>query len=282
VAVGSGATFNLGGNNPTLAGLTGSGIVTNSANALTLNVAAGNNTFAGSIRGAGALTKSGAGAVTLTGANTYSGATTVNGGALSLGTTGSLTATTAVTVNSGSTLLLGSSVANSINTDANLTLGGGQLSMGAAGTGGSRASSQTFNSLTLTANSSIDYANLTGLSSLYFSNISGLSTYTLSIFNYNGSNLSGGSSTTGGEGQFTKLYAATGGAFGANLGNILFFAGSDASSSFLGGGTFSGPSEGGFTQIVPVPEPSVVIAALMLLAWLLYTNRSAMRRLIGC
>jgi hypothetical protein len=218
----------------------------------------------------------------LTGTSAYSGTTTVNGGALSLGTTGRLTATTSVTVTNGATLLLGSTQANSINTNAALTLGSGTLSMGAAGTGGSRASSQTFNSLTLTANSSIDFANLTGLSSLYFSNISALSTHTLSIFNYNGSNLWGGSSSTGGEGQYTKLYAATGGAFGANLGNILFFAGSDTSSSFLGQGAFNGGSTDGFTQIVPVPEPSVVIAALMLLAWLLYANRSAMRRLIGC
>ena len=228
------------------------------------------------------LTKTGANTLTLSAANNYTGTTTVNGGALSLGTTGRLSSTANVTVNAGSTLLLGSSVANSINSAAALSLGGGQLSMGAAGTGGSRASSQTFSSLTLTANSSINFANLTGLSSLYFSNISNLSNYTLSIFNYNGSNPFGGSSSTGGEGQFTKLYAATGGAFSSNLGNILFFAGSDANSSLIGQGSFSGPSVGGFTQIVPVPEPSVVIASLMLLSWLLYTSRGAMRRLIGC
>jgi hypothetical protein len=132
----------------------------------------------------------------------------------------------------------------------------------------------------LTANSSIDFAALPGTSSLYFSTISGLSTYTLSIYNYNGL-----SSSTGGEGQFTKLYAATSSTsgFSANLGNILFYSGGDTS-SLLGSASFGG-TVGGFTEItdiVPVPEPSVVIAALMLLASLLYTNRGAMRRLIGC
>jgi autotransporter-associated beta strand protein len=268
-----GSTVNLG-TNQTIASLSGASSSTVNLNSrtLTINSGAGIATYAGSISGSGSLLKSGSLTQMLTGTSAYTGTTTVNGGALSLGTTGNLTGTTSVTVNAGSTLLLGSSIANSINTNAALNLGGGQLSMGA---GSTRASSQTFATLTLTDHSSINFADLTGTSSLYFSNIIGLSTYTLSIFNYNGL-----SSSTGGEGQFTKLYAATGGSFSSNLGNILFYTGG-AGSSLIGSASLGG-TEGGFTQIVPVPEPSVVIAALMLLASLLYTNRGAMRRLIGC
>jgi hypothetical protein len=69
--------------------------------------------------------------------------------------------------------------------------------------------------------------------------------------------------------QFTRLYASTDGSFASALGNIRFYSGSTTSSTFMGEGSFSGPSSGGFTQIVPVPEPSVVIAAVMLLAFLI-------------
>lgn len=269
VALSNVATLNLGGHSLTLAGLTGWGSVTNSAGTLTLNAGSGTVTYGGSITGGGNLLKSGAFAQMLSGTSAYSGTTMVTGGSLSLGTGGRLTQTASVTVTNGTTLLLGSSVANSINTNATLNLGGGQLSMGGAGVGNHRAASQTFASLTLTANSSIDFAALSGTSSLYFRNISGLSTYTLSIFNWNQTNLSGQSSATVGVDQFTRLYASTDGSFASALGNIRFYSGSTTSSTFMGEGSFSGPSSGGFTQIVPVPEPSVVIAAVMLLAFLI-------------
>lgn len=269
VALSNVATLNLGGHSLTLAGLTGTGIVTHSAGTLTLNAGSGTVTYGGSITGGGNLLKSGAFAQMLSGTSAYSGTTMVIGGSLSLGTSGRLTQTASVTVTNGATLLLGSSVANSINTNATLNLGGGQLSMGGAGVGNHRAASQTFASLTLTANSSIDFTALSGTSSLYFRNISGLSTYTLSIFNWNRTNLSGQSSATVGVDQFTRLYASTDGSFSSALGNIRFYSGSTTSSTFMGEGSFSGPSSGGFTQIVPVPEPSVVIAAVMLLAFLI-------------
>jgi autotransporter-associated beta strand protein len=281
----SGGTLDLGGNGFLRTGLVtiSGGTVTNGTitNNTATNFDAQSGSVAAILAGSAGLTKSGTGTLSLSGANTYTGTTTVDEGTLSLGTSGSLTATTSVTVTNGATLLLGSSAPNRINANAALNLGGGQLSMGAAGTGGSRASSQTFASLTLTANSSINFANLTGTSSLYFNDIIGLSSeHTLSIFNYNGA-----SSSTGGVGQFTKLYAATSSTsgFSGNLGNILFYSGGDTS-SLLGSASFGG-TMGGYTEItdiVPVPEPSVVIAALMLLASLLYTNRGAMRRLIGC
>ena len=278
VAISNGATLNLGGFNQTLAGLAGSGRVTNSAGTLTLNAGSGTASFAGSITGSGNILKSGSFTQMLTGISAYSGSTTVAGGSLSLGTSGSLTQTASITVTNGATLLLGSSSANSINTNAALNLGGGTLTMGGAGVGANRAGGQTFVLLTLTANSSIDFAALPGTSSLYFSNISGLSTYTLSIFNWNGTNLYGQSYATGGANHFTRLYAATDGSFASDLGNIRFYSGSTTSSTFMGEGSFSGPSSGGFTQIVPVPEPSVVIAAFLLLAFLILSCIPGARR----
>lgn len=265
-----GSTVNLGASQ-TIASLRGASSSTVNLNSRTLtitNSGTGTVTYAGSISGSGNILKSGAFSQMLTGISAHGGSTMVTGGSLTLGTSGRLTATTNVTVNSGSTLLLGSTLANSINTNAALNLGGGQLSMGA---GSTRAFSQTFASLTLTANSSIDFAALSGTSSIYFSNISGLSTYTLSIFNWNGTNLYGMSSATGGASQFTRLYASTDGSFASALVNIRFYSGGTTSSAFMGEGSFSGPSSGGFTQIVPVPEPSVVIAAIMLLAFLIHS-----------
>ncbi|NDC38772.1 MAG: hypothetical protein EBZ48_12090 [Proteobacteria bacterium] len=204
VALSNVATLNLGGYNQTLAGLSGSGSVTNSAGTLTLNATSGTVIYGGSITGSGNILKSGAFAQMLTGISAYRGTTMVTGGSLSLGTTGRLTQTASLTVTNGATLLLGSTQANSINTNAALNLGGGQLSMGGAGVGGNRAGGQTFASLTLTANSSIDFTTLSGTSSLYFSTIGGLSTYTLSIFNWNGTNLYGQSSATGGAGSMLQ------------------------------------------------------------------------------
>jgi len=78
-------TLNLGGKSQTLAGLTGSGTVTNaSGGILTLNVGSGTNSFNGSLQGAGGLTKSGGGVLNLTGANDYSGGTALNEGTLAV------------------------------------------------------------------------------------------------------------------------------------------------------------------------------------------------------
>jgi autotransporter-associated beta strand protein/T5SS/PEP-CTERM-associated repeat protein len=236
-----------------------------------------------SIQDEGSVTQAGSGTLSLTGSNSYAGYTAVTAGSLSLGSTGLLTGGGAITVNNGGTLLLGA--ANQVNQASALTLGSsgtstGTLSMG--GNGSTRASTQTFNTLTLSANSSIDFANLSGQSALYFSKISGLSTYTLSVFNYNGTNLWGTTSTTGGAGQYTTLYAQAGsGASGftaGELNNIKFYSGSDSSSTFLGQGSFSSNTSNGFNQIVPVPEPGVVLAGLFLLGWLIYSFRPQLAR----
>jgi len=60
-----------------------------------------------------------------------------------------------------------------------------------------------------------------------------------------------------------------------DLNNISFFSGGIGSSTFLGKGTFSG------TEIVPVPEPGVIMAAALLLGWMLFANRGVLINLIS-
>jgi hypothetical protein len=214
--------------------------------------------------------------VNLTGLNSYTGATTINGGStIDLGGGGRLTATSNVIVSGGSTLLLGGNrVENPVYTQASVQLGGkgnssvATLSMGGLGAT-SRTRSQSFTTLTLTGNSVIDFANLTGTSDLTFSSINGLGTYTLSIYNWNGTNRWGTTSETGGVGQYTHLFDSSKGLGNNDLANISFYSGG-AGSTFLGNGFYSG------TEIVPVPEPGVVIAACMLLGWLLVANRGTL------
>jgi autotransporter-associated beta strand protein len=219
------------------------------------------------LAGLAGATKSGNGTVTLTGNNTYSGATTVNGGVLSLGATGSISNTASVTVANGSTLLLGA--ANQVKSSANLSLGG-TLSMG--GNESIRVGSQTFSTLTLTGNSVIDFANLSGNSSLTFDQFV-MNGNSLSVYNWSGTNQWGTQSTTR-VGTSTQLLLTYGtGLSQTDLNKISFYSGG-AGSTFLGNGFYSG------TEIVPVPEPGVVIAACMLLAWLLVANRGTLLALL--
>ena len=212
-------------------------------------------TLASAISGNGSVNQLGSGMTILTGTNSHTGTTSVSRGALSLGSTGNLSAAAHVQV-TGGTLLLGGN--NQINTNAALTMGTAgsstpaTLSMGASGS--TRAAAQTFATLTLTGNSVIDFANLTGTSSLTFGNISGLSSNSLAIWNWSSS-----------DGYATSLYDADAGLSTGDLANISFYSGSGT--GFIGTGSFTG------SEIVPVPEPSVIIATLLLLVWLFFSNR---------
>ena len=82
----SATTLDLDGANQTLAGLSGSGLVTNSAaTAATLTIGDNSSAFFGGVIGGNiALTKAGTGSWTLGGSSTYSGATQIDGGTLQL------------------------------------------------------------------------------------------------------------------------------------------------------------------------------------------------------
>jgi fibronectin-binding autotransporter adhesin len=131
-AVGNtGGTFDLGGFDQTLAGLssagTGSNVVTNSgvSGTNTLSVS-GTSAFGGVIQDGPtaftALTKTLGGALTLTGASTYSGPTSINAGAVIV--SGSISGTVNVAVNSGGTLGGSGSIATGGNGNVTVAAGG--------------------------------------------------------------------------------------------------------------------------------------------------------------
>ena len=198
--------------------------------------------------GKGVLLQRGPAMVTMTGSNTFSGQITVDNSALNLGTTGSFL-NSLITVQNGGTLLLGASTAGQIN---NLTLNHGALSLG--GNGVSRAS-QSLGTLTLTGNSSIDFSSLGGnTSSLAFKSIE-IGGYELQVFNY-----------TAGS---THLYDyALSDGIKPNLNQVSFYSGSVTGSGFLGVG---GIAVNGY-EIIPIPEPSVVITSVFLMFTAVFSN----------
>jgi fibronectin-binding autotransporter adhesin len=114
VAVASGATLNLAGQNVALGALSGSGNIALGSGNLTLTGSAP-TTYAGAISGTGGVVSNNTSSVTLSGANTYTGPTTVNSGVFN--NTGSLAS--AVTVNGGRFVNNGSTTASvTVNTGA--------------------------------------------------------------------------------------------------------------------------------------------------------------------
>lgn len=252
--------LNLNGRSLTISSLkSGSGgqnqIVNSAGRPATLTLT-GTSVFSGSIIGADINLTVAAGSgntVFLGGANTYGGSTTVSGGTLSLGTTGSLTSRS-LTVTGGSTLLLGTN--NQLPGDTALSLFG-NLSVGG---GGTRAS-QSFAGVTLTGNSSIDFGALGGTSSVSLGSLE-LNRNILNVLNWNGTTLWGAASDTGGVGSLTSLFTTSSLGQG-DLSMINFYSGGSTSSGFMGSASLSG------NQIVPIPEPSSMKVAAILLMGLL-------------
>lgn len=204
---GSGALYNISGNN-TVSGplsLTGASTITSASAGDTL-------TLSGGVSGAYGLTTSGSGNITITGAGSLSGGVSVNGtsGAMTTlaNTSGqALGNVSSISVASGNILALGAS--NQINDAATLTLSGGTFQLAGY--------SETMRQLTQTSASTIDYLNDGGV--LRFNGVtgslSGLGSIsgTLTIDNWAGSLAGAGSE------QFV-VYSSTGAA--PSVTNISF------------------------------------------------------------
>ena len=121
----------------TLAGSTGTGLITNNATLAFNTATALTATAANAIVGTGVLTKTGPGTVVLSGAaaNTYSGDTTVSGGTLILSKTTGVNAIGGnLIVGTGATVAYGTTagqLADHIPDGANLTINGGTFGSGA-------------------------------------------------------------------------------------------------------------------------------------------------------
>ncbi|MGA1129990.1 MAG: autotransporter-associated beta strand repeat-containing protein, partial [Chthoniobacterales bacterium] len=205
-------------------------------------------TGSGSFVGAGGLTKLGAGTLALTAGNSFSGPLSVVAGTLQLDSVSGAAAgsVTSVSVGSGATLLVSQS--NQVNSGASVTLSGGTIRT-ASGV------SEVFGNLSVTGSGLLDF----GTTSYANANTISFGTYTttpsalLTINNFNF-----GSTMT----------------FGANLSSddlatFSFTNGGIASSSWdEGAGTFT---------ITAIPEPSTYVAAIGLLALMLWPLRRWLR-----
>lgn len=206
-----------------------------------------------------ALTKNGAGSWTMSGDKTYTGATTVNAGILEVGANGGkLSGTAAITVNGSGTLLLGGTGGTNVklNNAAAVTLAGGKIDLGNM----TSSLNQTVGALTLTATSILDLGLLVAGNTWKFAaSNADWSSVQLAIHNYTGGadHLFFGSDTSG-------LNAS-------QLDRILFY--SDGGSNLLGSAQWLSGGE-----VIPVPEPTAVLAAAAVTLLLLWRERRRILR----
>ena len=249
--VDSGATLNIGSSAalPTssdliLGSVSDTSNQTNSLNLGTYSPSAASLTVAGPATGS----VSGAGTLTLSGDLTVSTASTLNLGSSVLGV-GS------VNLNGGTLLL---NAGSSVNPSANLSMNSGTVTVANGGS--------SFSNLTLTGNSVINFSGLTAGSTLTFTGVvNGLTgNNTLSVYNY----------TPGGTSLIFSQGIGASGIDNSNLANFRFFSDNGLTSLGDAGGSFSG------NEIVPVPEPSVLLAALFMGVWMLVAGRRSLMPLL--
>ncbi|MEO5866737.1 MAG: autotransporter domain-containing protein, partial [Sphingomonas sp.] len=122
VTIGSGATFDLAGNNETIGTLGGTGSLSLGAGTLTVGGTNGDFGFGGTIGGAGDVTKTGTGTFTLVGNETMTGRLNVTAGTLLYAAT-----------SAGGARVQGGTLSGGGTLAGNLTLASGTLSPGMAG-----------------------------------------------------------------------------------------------------------------------------------------------------
>jgi autotransporter-associated beta strand protein len=228
-------------------------------NNATITVETGDTvTEQGVLSGDGGLTKEGGGEYILNGSanNTYSGATEVNAGSLVLSNSSgnAIHSSSGITVNSGGTLVLADS--DQIGDGIGLTLNGGTFLVGAS------ALTEKLGTLTLTANSTLDFGvfETPGERILTFDNSFGIEwTGTLTITNWQG--------VAQTSSELTRLVFGVDGLDNDQLGQIVFASQGITGGELIGGG-----------ELVPVPEPRVYAAAVALLAVVGWRER---KRLLG-
>lgn len=242
------ATFSLSTNRGVSLGSGGGTINTDPATTLT---------YAGVAAGTGGLTKVGAGTLTLNGAsaNTFTGATTISAGTLAANADGALGSTSKVTINTGGTVLLGTTAGNNrISNTAEVALAGGTFNTGGF--------SETVGKMTLSANSTLDFG--AGTSFLTFDGASSLGTSGLTVLNWTGTQGSPG-------GTDQLLFTNSSFVGGTSTNQIEFVIGSTHyNANFI---TINGTTIEAVAGLTPVPEPSTILGASVLLMALVWRER---------
>ncbi len=220
-------------------------------------------TITGVVSGGGNLNKTGTGTVILSGgaANTFTGTTTIAAGQVEARKDGALGATSAISI-SGGTLLLGDtgSTNHRLNTAANVTLGGGTLASERASLAANTIT-ESLGTLTLTADSTLDFGALGGKGGNTSLTFSGATAWTgiLTIQNWQGDGY---------------------GTLGPTNDHLYF---SDASNVSLGqfqfiiGGQQFGARLVGNEVVAAIPEPTTVAAAVLLVGVIGWRERRRLR-----
>jgi autotransporter-associated beta strand protein len=231
--------------------------VTLGSNTLTIGTTNGTTTYAGRITGSSssALVKDGASTQVLSGNNTgFIGTTTINSGTLEATATNALGSTTVINVNGGSFLV---SAENAINDNAAINLNGGTLAV-------SGTFDETVGALTLSANSTLDFAGFVG--TLRFSGIGSWATgANLAIWNWSGTPRYG--DPVNNYQTPSNLVFTNNATLSSNLANISFY--SDSGTTSIGSGFELGfTGSGGGSLIIAVPETETYFYAVALLVGL--------------
>jgi autotransporter-associated beta strand protein len=256
-ATGTGSSTLALGASQSIASLVGNttSTVTLGTNTLTIGTASGNTTYAGRITGSSssALVKDGASTQVLSGNNSaFTGTITVNSGTLTAATANAAGGTSNVIINNGGSFLV--TADDAIGSSTNVTLGSGNTTAGLIFNGNYNG---TVGALTLSADSIIDLG--TDSVRVIFASIAGLGSYNLSIWNWTG-NAQYPGPAGGGTDQLVFTDAS---GFTNNLSKVSFYGGAGTSLISTSGFLTGSPSE-----IVAVPEPSAIIAAILLLCGL--------------
>ena len=215
---------------------TGGSVDISSSATLTIGTDNTSTSYAGTISGLGGVSKVGTGVMTLSGTNNYSGTTTVSGGTLNLNkTAGGDAIAGAVVVDSGAILLLSSS--DNVENTAAVTLSGGTITRGTG-------VSETFGALTLNGNSFLNFGGVSEAANLAFGALS-LGVYNVSVSGFALNN--------------QLKYAAASEDDGLSL--LSRFSFDNSYTTSFNTGTFT---------ITAIPEPSTYVAAIGLLALLVW------------
>ena len=259
VTVVGGGNFDISARNQTLAGLNGNGTVysfNGSGQTLTLSVGTGlTQTFGGALGGPFAnfsLNKTGLGTQVLSGTDNFTGPTSVTDGTLEIAGSGSLANTSSVNI-TGGTLLLGGGSSDRINNGAGIGLATNSAVIPAMTLSGSVT--ETVGSLTVNSGGTTVVDLGSGASLLTFANSSAVAwNGLLRIWNWSGS------LTGGGTDQLN--FSSPTGLNATQLSQISF-----VDPAGLAPGTY-GATLLGTGELVPVPEPSALAAAFILLGTL--------------